>query len=151
MILVYCRNFSGILKVGFISAIVMREAITASKVPAFEQSEQSTFRIPLGIPVSMPPPEEGSDANASGSGAKSTTGDDKGGGKLSDSDDDAQQDLMGDESLFGKMTPEQKQAQMEGEITKYGPSSVVLSFNLNEVWIKKSKYSDISSDTYDNA
>jgi hypothetical protein len=58
---------------------------------------------------------------------------------------------MGDESLFGKMTPEQKQAQMEGEITKYGPSSVVLSFNLNEVWIKKSKYSDISSDTYDNA
>lgn len=88
------------------SAVLMRESITASKVPVFKQSDQGTFRIPLGIPVSMPAPEEGSDANASGSGAKSTTGDDKVEGKLSDSDDDLDKDLLNDESLFGKMTPE---------------------------------------------
>jgi hypothetical protein len=55
----------GIIKVGVISAIIMREAISVSKVPEFKQSDgQSTFRIPLGIPVTVP--EDYSDANASG-------------------------------------------------------------------------------------
>jgi len=51
----------------------------------------------------MPSTEEGSDANASGSGAKSSKEGNKPlNGKLSDSDND----LLKDESLFGEMTPE---------------------------------------------
>lgn len=125
----------GILKVGVISAIIMREAISASKVPEYKQSDQSTFRIPLGIPVTVP--EDYSDNNASGSAnANTTTGD----AKLSD---DEQNDLLKDESMFGEMTPEQKQQQLEGEVTKYAPSSCILTFNLNEIWIKRGKYGDL--------
>ena len=84
---------------GFVSAIIMREAITVSKVPPFQHSDQSTFRIPLGIPVTVPNDEDYS------SNAKSTT---TGQERLSDSDDDKKPLGGKDEFGMSTMTPEQK-------------------------------------------
>ena len=82
-----------------ISAIILRESITISKVPKFEHSDQNTFKIPLGIPVTVPNDEDYS------SNAKSTT---TGQEKLSDSDDDDKNPLGKDEFGLGSLTPEQK-------------------------------------------
>ena len=122
----------------------MREAITVSKVPPFQHGEQSTFRIPMGIPVTVP-----NDEDYSSNAKSTTTGQDQ--DKLSD-DDDVKNPLSGKEDFgMGTLSPEQKQQQYDGEITKYAQTSCLLTFNLNELWIKMSKYADLSADSYDNA
>lgn len=73
----------------------MREAITVSKVPPFQHGEQSTFRIPMGIPVTVP-----NDEDYSSNAKSTTTGQDQ--DKLSD-DDDVKNPLGGKED-FGMDT-----------------------------------------------
>lgn len=48
----YFRNFEGIVKVGIIGGILLRESISVSKIPK-PSEDKSTFSVPLGIPVSM--------------------------------------------------------------------------------------------------
>jgi len=43
----------GIVKVGIIGGILIRESISVCKIPK-PSDDKSTFSIPLGIPVSMP-------------------------------------------------------------------------------------------------
>jgi hypothetical protein len=77
----------------------MREAITVSKVPPFQHGEQSTFRIPMGIPVTVP-----NDEDYSSNAKSTTTGQDQ--DKLSD-DDDVKNPLSGKEDFgMGTLSPE---------------------------------------------
>jgi hypothetical protein len=77
----------------------MREAITVSKVPPFQHGEQSTFRIPMGIPVTVP-----NDEDYSSNAKSTTTGQDQ--DKLSD-DDDVKNPLGGKEDFgMGTLSPE---------------------------------------------
>ena len=82
----------------------MREAITVSKVPPFQHGEQSTFRIPMGIPVSVP-----NDEDYSSNAKSTTTGQDQ--DKLSDDVDDVKNPLGGEGGFnmgMSALTPEQK-------------------------------------------
>ena len=40
------------MKVGVVSSILMREAITYSKLPQLNKDGEQTFKIPIRIPVS---------------------------------------------------------------------------------------------------
>ena len=46
-------DFEGIVKVGIIGGVLLRESVSVSKIPK-PSEDKSTFSVPLGIPVSMP-------------------------------------------------------------------------------------------------
>ena len=76
----------------------MRESISFSKLPE-PSSKNSTFRIPLGIPVSMPAPEAPSEKDQNLKKKKRPT---DSGDKLSDSasEEDEDEKFLNDDTFF---------------------------------------------------
>ena len=112
----------------------MREAITYSKLPDIQSGDQSTFKIPLNIPVTVPEEDEPETAG-SGAGNKSTSAQEQ--EKLSDEEPVLMKDVgMKDSQL------------LDGDITVYEQFSVIQSLNITEIWMKN-KFAQ--ADTYENA
>lgn len=110
----------------------MRESITYSKLPDIQKGDQSTFKIPLNIPVTVPDED---DTAGSGAGNRSTSAQEQ--EKLSDEEPVLMKDVdMKDSRL------------LDGEITPYQQYSVIGSLNVTEMWIKN-KFE--MADTYENA
>ena len=122
------RDYNGIQRVAIISTIVMRESISYSKLPE-PSTKNSTFRIPLGIPVSMPAPR--TQAEKDKTDKKSTT-DDKDKLSASGSEEDEDEKFLNDDTFL----KEQQTERLE-KLEAFRHISCLMELNMYDIWVSR--------------
>ena len=128
MIFFKFRDYYGIIRVAIISTILMRESISYSKLPE-PSTKKSTFRIPLGIPVSMPAPKTHNEKEKTD---KKKPSDDM--DKLSDSgsEEDEDEKFLNDDTFL-----KEQQTERFDKMEAFRHISCLMEFNIYDIWVSR--------------